>query len=191
MKPSLEDVVKAKMLVVTSIAVGALALATAAPGDEWGDSDTKSNAGAALERGPQPREPASAKRAADAGAASVERKRADTIKLKLKRSPYGKVLFADGFALYLFTADGGSGSVCNGECAKAWPPLEAGDLAAGRGVRAKLLGETTRDDGSQQLTYAGKPLYFYVHDPRGEVYCNDVFEFGGDWFAVKKTGKPA
>ncbi len=157
---------KAKQSAVALIAIGGLALTGAASGDDWrGDGVA---------------------RAAGGQTASTHE-----IKLKLKRSPYGKVLFANGFALYLFTADGGSGSVCNGECAEAWPPLKAGMVVAGTGVRSQLLGKTTRDDGSAQLTYAGKPLYFYVHDPRGEVYCNDVFEFGGDWFAVKRSGKPA
>lgn len=160
---------RAKQLTVAMIAVGALALIGAGSGDDWRGEGVAT---------------------ASASNASADSKGAK-IKLRLKRSPYGKVLFANGFALYLFTADGGSGSACTGECAQAWPPLEAGKVAAGKGVRKKLLATTTRDDGSEQLTYAGKPLYFYVHDPRGEVFCNDVFEFGGDWFAVKKSGKRA
>lgn len=181
---------KAKQLTVAIIAAGALALTGATSGDDWRGGGVATASGGS-ERPSDERTSAgraSADRPRNAGA---ESKRADRIRLKLKRSPYGKVLFANGFALYLFTADGSSGSVCNGECAEAWPPLKAGTVAAGKGVRSELLGETTRDDGSPQLTYAGKPLYFYVHDPRGEVYCNDVFEFGGDWFAVKKSGKPA
>jgi hypothetical protein len=40
------------------------------------------------------------------------------------------------------------------------------------------------------VAYRGHALYSYVHDPRGQVLCNDVFEFGGSWFAVKAKGKP-
>ena len=61
---------------------------------------------------------------------------------------------------------------------------------AGRGVDAGLLGTLTRRDGRRQVTYRGHALYFYVHDPRGEVLCNDVFEFGGTWFALDARGKP-
>ena len=41
------------------------------------------------------------------------------------------------------------------------------------------------------VTYAGQPLYFYEHDPKGEVLCNDIVEFGGTWFAVTAEGKAA
>ena len=27
-------------------------------------------------------------------------------------------------------------------------------------------------------------------DPKGEVLCNDIAEFGGTWFAVTADGKP-
>jgi predicted lipoprotein with Yx(FWY)xxD motif len=47
-----------------------------------------------------------------------------------------------------------------------------------------------RRDGRRQVTYAGQPLYFYEHDPKGEVLCNDIAEFGGTWFAVTAEGKP-
>jgi hypothetical protein len=40
------------------------------------------------------------------------------------------------------------------------------------------------------VTYKGQALYFYVDDPRGQVLCNDVFEFGGTWYAVDAKGNP-
>jgi predicted lipoprotein with Yx(FWY)xxD motif len=113
-------------------------------------------------------------------------------KLKLERSPYGRVLFSGGYAMYLFTRDEGSRSECRGQCARAWPPLEArGKLKAGKGVKERLIGTTKRANGSEQVTYDGHPLYGYVDDPRGEVLCHDVAEFGGTWYAVRKSGKPA
>ncbi len=116
----------------------------------------------------------------------------EVTKLTLKRSDYGRVLFADGYALYLFTRDGGSGSRCAGDCAEAWPPLRATEeVVTRKGVKRRLLGTITRADGSKQLTYAGHPLYGYVHDLRGEVFCNDVFEFGGTWYAVNRSGRRA
>ena len=114
---------------------------------------------------------------------------AEPTKLKLAESPYGDVIFADGYAMYLFTKDEGKRSRCYRACAKAWPPLEAkGQVVAGSGIDQALIGNTKRRDGTRQITYAGKPLYGYVHDPRWEVYCNDVFEYGGDWFAVSADG---
>jgi predicted lipoprotein with Yx(FWY)xxD motif len=112
--------------------------------------------------------------------------------VKLKGSQFGRVLF-DGRdrALYLFTRDGKGKSRCYGACAEAWPPFYArGRPRAGRGVRQALLGTTTRRDGRRQVTYKGQPLYFYVDDPKGQVLCNDVAEFGGTWFALDAAGNP-
>ena len=116
---------------------------------------------------------------------------ADATKLKLKRSPYGRVLFANGYAMYVFTKDGRK-SRCYADCAEAWPPLlKKGRIEAGRRVKRRLIGTVTRRDGSRQVTYKGKPLYGYVHDPRGEVLCHDVREFGGKWYAVLRSGERA
>jgi predicted lipoprotein with Yx(FWY)xxD motif len=120
-----------------------------------------------------------------------ERDKAVT-KLTLKSSPYGRVLFSGGYAMYVFTRDDGSRSRCYGECAEAWPPLEAdGRLVAGPGVKQRRIGTTTRRDGGTQVTYRGRPLYGYIDDPRGQVLCHDVFEFGGTWYAVRGSGRPA
>jgi predicted lipoprotein with Yx(FWY)xxD motif len=116
-----------------------------------------------------------------------------TTKVQLRESKFGKVLFAgNGRVLYLFTSDTAGTSNCSGECAAAWPPFYArGKLVAGDGVNRKLLGRTTRPDGRKQVTYKGHPLYFYVHDPKGEILCHNVNEFGGDWLVVRASGKPA
>jgi predicted lipoprotein with Yx(FWY)xxD motif len=117
---------------------------------------------------------------------------AKATKLTLKDSPYGEVVFARGYAMYVFTRDAGSRSRCYGRCAKAWPPLRhRRQVIAGRGIDPGLIGKTKRRDGSKQITYAGRPLYGYVHDPRGRVLCHDVPEFGGTWYAVQGSGEPA
>lgn len=106
-------------------------------------------------------------------------------------SKYGRVLFdGRGFALYAFTADPKRRSVCAGACAAAWPPyLVKGTPRAGRGVQSGLLGTIRRADGGRQLTYAGRPLYFYVGDKKpGQILCQGVSEFGGDWLVVRPGG---
>jgi predicted lipoprotein with Yx(FWY)xxD motif len=113
-------------------------------------------------------------------------------KLTLRESPYGRVVFANGFAMYVFTRDEGRRSRCYRSCAEAWPPLRPrGEIVTGAGVDRDLIGRTKRRDGTKQLTLDGKPLYGYVHDPRGRVFCHDVVEFGGTWYAVRGSGKPA
>jgi predicted lipoprotein with Yx(FWY)xxD motif len=112
--------------------------------------------------------------------------------VKLRESQFGPVLF-DGRdrALYLFTRDPRRQSRCYGACAAAWPPFYAkGKPRAARGIDKDLLGTVARRDGRHQVTYKGQPLYFYVDDPRGQVLCNDVVEFGGTWFALTAAGKP-
>jgi predicted lipoprotein with Yx(FWY)xxD motif len=112
--------------------------------------------------------------------------------VKLRRSQFGPVLFSGSDrALYLFTRDGKRRSRCYGDCAVAWPPFYArGKPRAGEGVNASLLGTVERRDGRRQVTYRGQPLYFYVDDPKRQVLCNDVAEFGGTWFALDAEGEP-
>jgi predicted lipoprotein with Yx(FWY)xxD motif len=112
--------------------------------------------------------------------------------VKLRDSQFGPVLFSGGDrALYLFTRDAKRKSRCYGDCAEAWPPFYAkGRPRAARGVDASLLGTTKRRDGRRQVTYRGQPLYFYVDDPKRQVLCNDVVEFGGTWFALDGAGDP-
>ncbi len=111
--------------------------------------------------------------------------------LKLGDSQVGRVLFNGGDrALYTFTRDPSGRSRCHGDCADAWPPFFAkGRPRAAAGVKRSLLGTIARGR-RRQVTYRGQPLYFYEHDPRGEVLCNDIVEFGGTWFAVTAEGRP-
>jgi predicted lipoprotein with Yx(FWY)xxD motif len=57
-------------------------------------------------------------------------------------------------------------------------------------VKASLLGTIRRANGSRQVTYAGRPLYYYVGDkkPR-QILCQNVSEFGGLWLVVRPSGK--
>ncbi len=108
----------------------------------------------------------------------------------IRSSQYGPVLF-DGSnrALYAFTRDPRGRSTCYEACAAAWPPyLVRGAPAAGRGTSRSLLGTTRRRDGTRQLTYAGRPLYYYAADPVGQVLCQNIREFGGLWLVVRGSG---
>jgi predicted lipoprotein with Yx(FWY)xxD motif len=112
--------------------------------------------------------------------------------LTARSSSYGTVLFdRRGFVLYAFTRDHGR-SACYGACAKAWPPYFApkGSLSVGRGVKRSLLGIVKRKDGRRQVTYGGRPLYYYVGDTGpGAIRCQDVVEYGGRWLIVRPSGR--
>src|SRR5436305_15114814 len=100
-------------------------------------------------------------------------------------SRFGKIFFdSRGFVLYAFTKDGKGRSACYGTCAKAWPPY-----LVKTAPRGKLVGTTRRRDGRLQVTYAGRPLYYYVGDtqPR-QILCQNVSEYGGLWLVVKPDG---
>lgn len=106
----------------------------------------------------------------------------------VQTSRFGPILFdGRGYVLYAFTRDRRNRSTCFGACATAWPPYRMkGTLRAGRGARASLIGRTK----SGQVTYAGRPLYYYVGDRRPrQILCQDVFEFGGRWLVVRGDGR--
>jgi predicted lipoprotein with Yx(FWY)xxD motif len=105
-------------------------------------------------------------------------------------SKYGPILFdGRGYALYAFTRDPRRRTTCYGACSKAWPPfLVRRRPAAGKGAKAALVGTVRRRGGKLQATYGGRPLYYYVHDPKGDVLCQDVVEFGGTWLVLRGTG---
>jgi predicted lipoprotein with Yx(FWY)xxD motif len=107
-------------------------------------------------------------------------------------SQFGPILFAgNGRALYAFTRDPRRRSACSGACAAAWPPFLVSSRArAGRGARTALLGTIRRANGTRQVTYAGRPLYYYVGDRSpGQVLCQNVREFGGLWLVVRASGR--
>jgi predicted lipoprotein with Yx(FWY)xxD motif len=97
-----------------------------------------------------------------------------------------------GRTLYLFQADKGTTSTCDGACASVWPPLTtAGSPIAGAGVSASKLGTTTRGDGTTEVTYNGHPLYTYAGDSApGQTTGQGSDDFGAEWYAVWAAGTP-
>ncbi len=87
-------------------------------------------------------------------------------------------VFADpkGMTLYSFDKDTVPGkSACSGDCAKAWPAMAAP-------ADAKPVGDwtiITRDDGSKQWAYRGKPLYLFAKDMKTGDYKGDGVD--GAW----------
>jgi predicted lipoprotein with Yx(FWY)xxD motif len=100
----------------------------------------------------------------------------------------GQVLVdAKGRTLYAFTKDKGDQSVCSGKCAAAWPALTvSGAATPGAGVQASLLSTAKQANGATQVTYGGKPLYYFA----GDAAPGDTKGQGlnGVWFVVRADG---
>jgi len=124
--------------------------------------------------------------------ASAASKSSGAATISTRKSDLGTFLVdSQGRTLYLWVADKGSKSTCNGACAQAWPPtLTSGKPKAGKGVKASLLGTTKRSDGKTEVTYDGHPLYTFVQDKApGDTTGQGSDGFGADWWVVAPNGK--
>ncbi|MFJ3010975.1 MULTISPECIES: hypothetical protein [Pseudomonas] len=90
----------------------------------------------------------------------------------------GMMVDHKGMTVYTFDKDAGGKSMCNGDCAKNWPPMmaPAGAKAEGKWTVIK------RDDGMMQYAYDGKPLYTFMKDEKpGEMKGDGMKEM---WHVV-------
>ena len=112
-------------------------------------------------------------------------------KISASSSRFGTMIWGpQRQAIYVFERDGRNRSRCYGACAAAWPPVyTSGAPVAGSGARRSLLGTTRRRDGRRQVTYRGRPLYYYAHEGAGEVRCHNVFLNGGLWWVIGPDGR--
>jgi predicted lipoprotein with Yx(FWY)xxD motif len=110
--------------------------------------------------------------------------------LKTASSPDGQIVVdGSGRSLYLFQADTGSTSTCNGACAVAWPPDHTTGAPVTNGLTASLAGTTTRGDKSTQVTFHGHPLYYFAQDTKaGDIKGQGLTAFGGAWYLVDPDG---
>ncbi len=133
---------------------------------------------------------AKGERASSGQTEAIDRASEPGVTIATADSQFGQVLFdGDDRAIYFFDKERSGRSECYGGCATAWPPVVTdGKPQAAAGAQTKLLGTVERDDGSTQVTYDGRPLYYYVDDPRGQLLCHGVEEFGGVWLAVQPDG---
>lgn len=93
---------------------------------------------------------------------------------------------AAGMTLYTFDKDvaGAGKSVCNGPCATNWPPLLAGASDESGGDWTVV----TRDDGSKQWAFLGKPLYLWNKDQKPGDMTGDGFN--NAWRVVRPEPRP-
>lgn len=84
-------------------------------------------------------------------------------------------------SMYFFAGDvTGGESNCNGGCANVWPPVIADiyDLELGNGLYGEDFETIYREDGREQLTFKGWPLYYF--SPEADGVLEEAKETLGD-----------
>lgn len=101
-----------------------------------------------------------------------------------QNSKYGAILVS-GHTLYVLTPNG---TACSTTCKKYWPPLVLAKgvtaAKAGQGVDVSKIGSTINADGTRQVTYGGKPLYFFSGDSSPGQVKGNVTDTWGKWSVV-------
>jgi predicted lipoprotein with Yx(FWY)xxD motif len=113
--------------------------------------------------------------------------------VSVRRGPTGTVLVGDrGLTLYVFGADRPGVSRCTGACAGSWLPAvtHAGKPRGSALVPAAMIGTILRGDGTYQVTFGRRPLYYYAGDRRaGDARGQGRTQFGGAWHVATLDDK--
>jgi len=102
---------------------------------------------------------------------------------------FGTILVS-GQTVYTLKA---SKTPCKAACLHTWPevvlPAGMSKPTAGSGVQASKLGTVRRSGGVLQVTYGGKPLYWFIGDSGPGQVKGNVTDIWGKW-SVVVTAKP-
>lgn len=101
-----------------------------------------------------------------------------------KSATFGTILVS-GKTVYTLKP---SKTPCSTQCLKIWPalmlPKGVTKATAGTGVSASKLGTVKRTGGALQVTYSGKPLYYFVGDTGAGQVHGDITDTWGKWSDV-------
>jgi predicted lipoprotein with Yx(FWY)xxD motif len=96
-----------------------------------------------------------------------------------------KVLVANGKPLYVLKQ---TAVACGAGCLKIWPaltlPASVSSATAGKGVKSANLGTTAGPNGLMQVTYGGKPVYWFYKDKVGGKATGNITDKWGKWTDV-------
>jgi predicted lipoprotein with Yx(FWY)xxD motif len=94
----------------------------------------------------------------------------------------------EGMTLYWFKNDSPGVSACSGGCVDKWPLYSRMRVQPPAGVNAEDFGTIKRDDGKEQTTFRGYPLYYYALDKAaGDTRGQNV---GEAWFVIDPANFP-
>jgi len=97
----------------------------------------------------------------------------------------GNLVGPNGLALYTYDNDSAGASNCYTGCVDNWPPLAVatGQLATGGSGVTGTFTSFARTDGTTQVVYDGKPLYYFVGDQApGDINGDGL---GGVWHLAR------
>lgn len=99
----------------------------------------------------------------------------------------------EGRTLYYFANDATAASTCTGDCELFWPPFFIENLTAAQldeGLTESDFSTITNPGGKPQLTYKGRPLYYYAPMVNGKNTAEAAGQTSGEnvsdvWFVAK------
>lgn len=117
------------------------------------------------------------------------------VSLAVATKPGVGVYLADdaGRAVYVLDDPTGPKVACTGTCLTEFKPVTgtATGAAGAKGLKADLIGVTTLPDGTVQVTYAGRPLYYANADASPGTVSEQGMKMGKTTsYLVSPTGKP-
>jgi len=93
-----------------------------------------------------------------------------------------------GMTLYWFKNDEPGKSNCAGSCILKWPGFYRETVEAPDGIAKEDFGTITRNDGENQTTFRGYPLYYWINDMKaGDTTGNGL---KGVWSVVNPDDFP-
>jgi predicted lipoprotein with Yx(FWY)xxD motif len=96
---------------------------------------------------------------------------------------------SSGRALYALKDDD-TGTKCEGDCLSAWPMVTNVSVAGVPEIQGPMISQTTRPDGTTQVTYFGHPLYYFANDTGpGMTAGMNVTDQWGTWYLVRPSGE--
>lgn len=111
--------------------------------------------------------------------------------ISVKQTSLGKTLVdANGRTLYLFEADTPNHSNLSSAGFAVWPAFTStGKPRAEGGTNAAHISTIPGPNGQRQVTYFGRPLYYYVGDQKpGATTGQGLNEFGALWYVLSSRG---
>lgn len=90
---------------------------------------------------------------------------------------------AEGITLYYFSKDVNGDAMCADGCLANWPAFYAEEITPGAGLDAADFENIVREDGANQTTYKGWPLYYFAGD--GEAGDTNGEGLSDIWFVAK------